>query len=137
MRFKLLRGKHSEGGVLYHFKDNPIIESDVDLVEKFNFRNSRKFIRLTDAGPLKTISKGAGKPTVVVDRDDDDDDNDETASTTSESTASSTGHVVSATELNSMTKAQLEEFALDHNIDTEGLTTKKDILDEVRKNLGI
>lgn len=46
MKFRIIKGIHSQGGVVYEAgTDHDIIESDIDLIKSFN--NNGKFERLT------------------------------------------------------------------------------------------
>jgi len=53
MKFRVIRGIHTEGGIVYEAgTDNDIVESDGDLIKAFN--NNGKFERLTV--PVETVA---------------------------------------------------------------------------------
>lgn len=58
MKFKLLHGFHSHGGTTY--KPGSFIESDIDLVKRFNSPGSRKFERIQAADPEVEQAAKAG-----------------------------------------------------------------------------
>lgn len=132
--FKVNQGVHSEDGVRYHFRDNPYVNTWRELDKMFNSRNSKKFSRLA-APPSSQKRRPLGSdpipknPPLDLDLEDDEDfEVEETSTSSSETTSSS--------QLHSMTRAELEDYAIDNQISIDGLRTKKEILDRIQEFQG-
>jgi len=108
MKFKVLRGRHTEGGVMYQAGE--VVDSSSDL-NKHNSPGSRKFEQLS--------GEVADAPSASLPESSEDDEDPEEGSD----------------ELDGMTVAQLKTFAAEEEIDLSGVSRKSDILSAIRATL--
>ncbi len=115
MRFRVLDGKHQEGGTLY--RRGEVVDSACDLVKRCNTRVSKKFERVPD----DTLTKQEEERREAEDQSDGEDQPD--------------GDKVND-QFTGMTVAELRDLASDpvNRIDLKGATKKEDILTILRRH---
>jgi len=130
MRFQILAGKHHAKGpndtkIIYSPKENNIIDTEVDLSQRFG---AHKFLRLPDiaGGPTSESSPAkSGKPEVA-----------ELPAESQEDGSVATAVANSGSALSKMSFQQLKQYAQELEIDIEGATTRKHLIEVIESSGG-
>jgi len=109
MKFKVLRGQHSEGGETYRAGD--VVDSASDL-NRHNSPGAKKFEQLE--GGVADVPSASPPATPAVEDEDSGEESD---------------------DLDDMTVVQLKTFAEEEEIDLAGVSRKDEILSTVRAAL--
>ena len=111
-KFRVLEGKHQEGGVLY--RRGEVVDSACDLVKRCNTRVSKKFERVPDDTLMKQEEESLDAERVEKAEENEVSD-----------------------QFTGMTIAELRDLAADpvNRIDLKGATKKEDILEILRRHV--
>lgn len=132
MRFRLLHGFHvNELGTHFKAKENPIVETNSDLVKKFG---PKKFVKLSqseveqyEARKQKQEARKQSAPA--------EDTPAAAPQTSSEPSDDSPAGFVAGYDLDNSTVAELKEIAEAEEIDLQGAHLKADIVETLRAAL--